>query len=586
MAASNQIKQLSSSWGWGGGPSTTTDNIFKEMAAQGQSFFNAAGDSDAFTVGASSVNGVDNPSLANAPSSSPYVTSVGATTLSTTGPGGAWQSETVWNWGSEGSSGFEGSSGGVSSYYPIPAWQTGISMAANGGSTSFRNIPDVALVGDNVYVAYGNGTSATFGGTSCAAPSWAALAALMNEQGSAAGAPPVGFVNPAIYAIGRGSAYGGAFHDITTGNNVSSSSPANYYAVAGFDLCTGWGTPMGQSLIDAMVGNPNPLGVTPFSGFTASGSIGGPFSPATEVFVLTNSASTALAWSATASAWLSATPSNGVLAAHTGADVTVGLTADANELAAGTFSANVAFANETSNSTQNVSFTLEVGQSIVANGGFETGNFTGWTLTGNTIVGRGRNETLYDAVENGSQYSVVHSGSYGAFLGDDQLATLSQTLATASGQSYLLSLWLDNPEAGTVQQFQVNWNGATLASFYNPPAFGWTNLQFVVSATGNSSVLEFGAENDPSYFGLDDVSVTQLPSLAFRTASLSSNSFSLNFSTAGGLSYQLQYKTNLSQPDWINLGLPTIGNGSPLTVSDTNGVADSAQRFYRLVVSP
>ena len=125
MAASNQIKQLSCSWGWGGGPSNTTDNIFKEMAAQGQSFFDASGDSDAFTVGSSSVNGVDKTSLDNAPSSCPYITVVGGTTLSTTGPGGSWSSETTWNWGLDNGS-YVGTSGGVSSHYSIPTWQQGL----------------------------------------------------------------------------------------------------------------------------------------------------------------------------------------------------------------------------------------------------------------------------------------------------------------------------------------------------------------------------------------------------------------------------------------------------------------------------
>ena len=62
LASRATVKNLSSSWGWGGGPNTTTDNIFTNMAAVGQSFFNAAGDSDAFTPGAGSANGVDNPS--------------------------------------------------------------------------------------------------------------------------------------------------------------------------------------------------------------------------------------------------------------------------------------------------------------------------------------------------------------------------------------------------------------------------------------------------------------------------------------------------------------------------------------------
>ena len=79
--------------------------------------------------------------------------------------------------------------------------------------------------------------------------------ALVNQQAVATGKPPIGFMNPAIYAIGTGSnyiSYTSAFHDITTGDNTSSSSPTKFYAVAGYDLCTGWGTPAGQNLINAL----------------------------------------------------------------------------------------------------------------------------------------------------------------------------------------------------------------------------------------------------------------------------------------------------------------------------------------------
>ncbi len=242
IATDNQAKQLSCSWGWGGGPSGTTDSIFQQMAAQGQSFFAASGDSDAYSTGE-----IDNASNADTPSDDPYITVVGGTTLTTSGPGGSWVSETVWNWG-----GGTGSSGGISSYYGIPTWQQGISMTANLGSTTYRNIPDVAMTGDNVYVRYGNGGSGTFGGTSCATPLWAAFIALVNQQAVAAGKATVGFINPAIYAIGKGASYTSDFHDITTGNNTSSSSPSQFYAVAGYDLCTGWGTPAGASLINAL----------------------------------------------------------------------------------------------------------------------------------------------------------------------------------------------------------------------------------------------------------------------------------------------------------------------------------------------
>src|SRR5207245_4175916 len=115
MATDNLAKQLSSSWTWS--PfSSTADQIFQQMAAQGQTFFNASGDSDAFT------------STLDMPSGDPYVVSVGGTTLNTTGPAGAWVSETTWNWGNG-----TGTGGGISTAYSIPSWQNGISMSGNQG---------------------------------------------------------------------------------------------------------------------------------------------------------------------------------------------------------------------------------------------------------------------------------------------------------------------------------------------------------------------------------------------------------------------------------------------------------------------
>jgi subtilase family serine protease len=219
MQTDNLSKQLSCSWG-GGGPDASSENIFKLMSAQGQSFFNATGDSDAFT------------SSISFPSDSTNITQVGGTTLTTTGPGGSYVSETVWNWGlNQGS--YVGSSGGVSTYYKIPNYQVPVSMAINQGSTTMRNVPDVALTGDNVYVRYNNGSSGSFGGTSCAAPLWAGFMALVNQQGAANGLNPIGFVNPPVYSIGLGGNYNNDFHDITTGDNTWPSSPTKYYATNG-----------------------------------------------------------------------------------------------------------------------------------------------------------------------------------------------------------------------------------------------------------------------------------------------------------------------------------------------------------------
>jgi hypothetical protein len=223
----------------------------------------------------------------------------------------------------------------------------------------------------------------------------------------------------------------------------------------------------------------------------------------------------------------------------------------------------------------------------VQNGGFETGDFTGWSLVGNTVIGRGRRATIYDAVEISSAgYQVVHSGNYGAFLGDNAVATLSQTISTVTGQNYLLSFWVNCPVSGSVQQFAVDWNGTSLTNLNNPPAFSWNNLQFIVTATGASSILQFAVENDPSYFGLDDVSIAPIPAAAFGPAVKTPSSFSLTWNSASGLSYQLQYTTDLAQPNWINLGSPVVATGNSLTVTDGSAGSATTQRFYRLILAP
>ena len=236
MATDNDARQISCSWYMPNGPANpAADQIFQEMAAQGQSFFCASGDFDAYT------------GLIDFPSDTPYVTEVGGTTLTTAKLDGAWVSETVWNRGNG-----IGSGGGISTQYPIPTWQTNVSMAANQGSTTMRNVPDVALIAENVYVRV-NGGDRTVGGTSCAAPLWAAFVALINQQAARIGQSPMGFINPAVYALGARTNYTSVFHDITTGDNTSSDSPTQFYAVPGYDLCTGWGTPTGQKTIDAFV---------------------------------------------------------------------------------------------------------------------------------------------------------------------------------------------------------------------------------------------------------------------------------------------------------------------------------------------
>ncbi|HEY1790905.1 MAG TPA: protease pro-enzyme activation domain-containing protein [Verrucomicrobiae bacterium] len=241
IASDDLANQISSSWLIGDDPSY--DVYYKQMALQGQSFFQASGDNGAFWT-----NLEQDQQWAD----DTNITLVGGTTLSTAGPVGAWTSETVWNWFSEGI-GTDGSGGGTNwNGIAIPSWQQSVPMTNNMGSTTLRNVPDVSLTADAVYVVYENGQSGYFGGTSCAAPLWAAYTALVNEQATNRDLPPVGFLNPAIYAIGLSANYTNCFHDITTGNDTNSVVGNKYFAVPGYDLATGWGTPNGSNLINAL----------------------------------------------------------------------------------------------------------------------------------------------------------------------------------------------------------------------------------------------------------------------------------------------------------------------------------------------
>jgi hypothetical protein len=229
IATDDAAEQISSSWGFT--IDATSEQIFQQYAAQGQSFFEACGDSGAY------------PGAVNTPADDPLVTSVGGTVLTTDTNGETWSSETTWQNGS----------GGISTVYAIPSWQQGVNMAGNQGSIYSRNVPDVAMVAANCWSIQDDGQGYITFGTSISAPMWAGFIALANQQAAANGRPPLGLLNPLIYNIGTNATYAAAFHDITTGNNTNASSPTRFFAVPGYDLCTGWGTPAGSNLINALV---------------------------------------------------------------------------------------------------------------------------------------------------------------------------------------------------------------------------------------------------------------------------------------------------------------------------------------------
>jgi hypothetical protein len=264
MATDNIAKSLSASVGWLPADPSSDEPIFKEFALQGQNLFVATGDSGAFTP--PSCTGSDcNPVFY--PADDPYITGAGGTDLTTVSAGGAWSSETAWS----------GSSGGYSTNgLLIPSWQVPVINGSNKGSTTLRNMPDVASEAntDNFYCANGS-CQGGIGGTSLSAPTWGGYLALVNEQAAqnatASGSSAVGFINPPIYTIGQGSSYDSDFHDITSGSDPCDANPvcssSSYTAVTGYDLVTGWGSPNGQSLINALAPtstNPNfSLSATP-----------------------------------------------------------------------------------------------------------------------------------------------------------------------------------------------------------------------------------------------------------------------------------------------------------------------------------
>jgi hypothetical protein len=217
---------------------------------------------------------------------------------------------------------------------------------------------------------------------------------------------------------------------------------------------------------------------------------------------------------------------------------------------------------------------------FVQNGGFETGDFTGWTLVGTPDLPGG---SFYNGVPQYWDRQVQHSGRYGAYLGDIQVASLSQTFWTSPGQGYLLSLWLNNPISGTNQLFSVGWNTNTPFGIINPPAFGWTNVEFFVMGSGPNTTLQIHAENDPGYFGLDDIRLTPTPLPTLQSAALLANGAQLSWLTAPGTLYQIQFKTDLLQGSWYNLIPAFVATDYSFTLLDTNAVS-SSQRFYRLVL--
>jgi len=184
--------------------------------------------------------------------SDPLVLAAGGTTLDASHTTGTWIGETSWGLpdGSPGSP-FQASGGGFSHLFQKPSYQNGVS-----GIGDMRGIPDVAADGDSVtgialITSNGSGgyTLSGHAGTSASAPLWAGIIALADQYAHR----HLGFVDPAIYRIARGSQYHQAFHDITAGPGNTAEFPptmiTGYRPAPGWDPVTGWGSPDAQVLV-------------------------------------------------------------------------------------------------------------------------------------------------------------------------------------------------------------------------------------------------------------------------------------------------------------------------------------------------
>lgn len=214
--------------------------VLEFAAAEGISVFAASGDCGA----ADGTSGL----ATNFPASDPYVTGVGGTSL-TTSSSGTWTSEVGWSGNGSGaiSPGCQnlGGSGGGYSPSPRPWWQSGEGIAAN---APFRGVPDVSAVSVPGVVVYVGGQQSGVAGTSLATPIWAGITALANQYAG----HPLGLLNPALYAILRGSQYSTDFHDVTSGNNTYGAGP-------GWDPVTGIGTPIVAALLPSLAAPPTAL---------------------------------------------------------------------------------------------------------------------------------------------------------------------------------------------------------------------------------------------------------------------------------------------------------------------------------------
>ena len=291
VAADNLASVLSVSYGAdeveeGTAAMQAENTALTQLAAQGITVLASAGDDGAY--GDTGLN--SSPATLNVadPGSQPLVISVGGTTLFT-GAGESYLGEEVWN---DLGLGDGATGGGVSSYWPIPSWQQPIEVTGNGGSSSFRNVPDISAVGDPLtgVAVYSqmNGGWLQIGGTSVSAPIWAGYMSILNSASIYFDLGQLGFFSPTLYSDRIDAVQD--LYDILDGSNGNAElfGTPGYNAGRFYDNCSGNGSLWGGAFaLDAL---------------TSTETGGTPPAPLTGLTIKQNGASLELSWNASGGA--------------------------------------------------------------------------------------------------------------------------------------------------------------------------------------------------------------------------------------------------------------------------------------------
>jgi Putative Ig domain len=239
----------------------------------------------------------------------------------------------------------------------------------------------------------------------------------------------------------------------------------------------------------------------------------------------------------------------------------------------------------------NLTIVTTSGINLVANPGFETGNFTDWTQSGNTG---------YMTVSTED----AHSGLYKASLGPvGSLGYLSQNVATTIGTQYTFSWYLQS-DGETPNEFQASWNGTVIFDQTNLPAFDYTLYSFTETATSTSTPIQFGFQDDPGYLHLDDVSVSSSGGLelpitisptTLPTAAVGFSYPATTLTATGGSGEDYSFEITAGNlPSGMTLssagvlsGTPTTATESPFTftVTATDSLGGTGLQNYSLTVN-